>query len=184
MKRFARLRLLLRTLFCSLCLGAVAGAGLAADYPPRKPGLWETSVQTDAKGSEKMGPLVSQQCIDAASDKALREMGMGMSQGMCSKQDMRSEGGRLVVDSVCKIGNTIATTHGVISGDFSSSYRMEMTSTYNPPMMGRSGGASVIAARWLGPCKSDQKPGDVIMSNGMKMNMLEMMKNAPKAPPK
>lgn len=169
-----------------LCLGLCAtvfGACAAADYPPRKPGLWETSMQTEGKGgADRPAPHVSQQCVDAASDKALREMGMGMGKDMCSKQDMRSEGGKLVVDSVCNIGNTAVTTHGVISGDFGTAYRMEMRSSYNPPMMGRADGNSVIEARWLGPCKADQKPGDMIMPNGSKMNLLDVMKNAPKAP--
>ena len=31
-----------------------------------------------------------------------------------------------------------------------------------------------IAAKWLGPCAADQKPGDMIMSNGMKINIRNM----------
>jgi hypothetical protein len=31
-------------------------------------------------------------------------------------------------------------------------------------------------AKWLGPCAADQKPGDFIMSNGMKINVPEMEK--------
>ena len=30
-----------------------------------------------------------------------------------------------------------------------------------------------IDAIWLGPCAADQKPGDVIMSNGTKINIPE-----------
>jgi len=33
-----------------------------------------------------------------------------------------------------------------------------------------------IEAKWLGACKADQKPGDMIMGNGMKMNINEMAK--------
>jgi len=32
-------------------------------------------------------------------------------------------------------------------------------------------GAAVIQARWVGPCKADQKPGDMILPNGMKINV-------------
>jgi hypothetical protein len=32
-----------------------------------------------------------------------------------------------------------------------------------------------MEAKWIGPCKADQKPGDMVMSNGMKMNVLDMM---------
>ena len=31
-----------------------------------------------------------------------------------------------------------------------------------------------IEAKWAGPCKADQKPGDMIMSNGMKMNIRDI----------
>ena len=38
-----------------------------------------------------------------------------------------------------------------------------------------------IEAKWTGPCKSDQKPGDVIMPNGMKMNVGDLQKGMPPA---
>ena len=72
--------------------------------------------------------------------------------------------------------------HAVMSGDFNSAYRMESKSSYNPPLMGRSEGTSVVEARWVGPCKADQKPGDMVMPNGMKMNVIDMMNNRPKRP--
>jgi hypothetical protein len=51
------------------------------------------------------------------------------------------------------------------------------------------GGKMVITmeAKWLGACAADQKPGDIVMSNGMKINVPELQKSiispAP-APPK
>jgi hypothetical protein len=145
---------------------------LAIDYPARKPGLWE--IQTGDATGKGAGHTI-QQCIDAASDKALREMGQGMGKDLCSKQELRLESGKLVMDSVCKIGNTTATSHAVMSGDFSTAYRMESRSTYSPPLMGRTEGTSLMEAKWVGPCKPGQKPGDMVMSNGMKMNVLDMM---------
>jgi hypothetical protein len=154
--------------------GSAAMPALAIDYPARKPGLWE--IQTgDGTSANKAASQTIQQCIDAASDKALRDMGQGMGKDTCSKQELHHEGSKLVMDSVCKIGPTTATTHAVMSGDFSSAYRMESKSTYSPPLMGRAEGSAVMEARWVGPCKAGQKPGDMVMPNGMKMNVLEMM---------
>ena len=34
-----------------------------------------------------------------------------------------------------------------------------------------------MEAKWLGPCAADQKPGDMIMSNGRTINILEMQKH-------
>ena len=154
-----------------LCAAAAAGAA-NIDYPPRKPGLWEMSMaQAD---DPKAQPHVVQQCIDAKSDAAMREMGSGMSREACSKQDMRKEGSKIVVDSVCKMGATTLTSHSEISGDFGSSYRMESQTIYDPPLAGRAKGTAVIQAKWLGPCRAGQKPGDMVMPNGRTMNFIDM----------
>ncbi|RIX75487.1 DUF3617 domain-containing protein [Acidovorax cavernicola] len=158
----------------------LAGPALAIDYPARKPGLWEIQTGEGGATTAKAAPgQTIQQCIDAATDKAMREMGQGMGKDMCSKQDLRLEGVKLVIDSVCKIGSSTATSRAVMSGDFSSAYRVESKSTYNPPLMGRTEGTSVIDAKWVGPCKPGQKPGDMVMANGMKMNMLDAMAKMP-----
>ena len=34
----------------------------------------------------------------------------------------------------------------------------------------------MIEAKWLGACKADQKPGDIMMPGGMKMNIKDMEK--------
>ena len=31
----------------------------------------------------------------------------------------------------------------------------------------------------LGPCKADQKPGDIVMGNGMKMNINDLLRGMP-----
>lgn len=167
---------LFRAVVCGLGLCAFAIGASAADYPARKPGLWETSMQTTGKAGEKMAPVVSQQCLDAASDKALRDMGMGTSEGMCSQQALRTEGGKLVNDSVCKVGSSTVSSHTVISGDFSTAYRMDMSSKYSPPMGGLAATESVIQAKWLGPCKPGQRPGDMVMPGGLTMNFMDAMK--------
>jgi hypothetical protein len=45
----------------------------------------------------------------------------------------------------------------------------------------------MIEAKWLGACKSDQKPGDIVMPGGVKMNIMDLEKlkaMVPKQPPK
>jgi len=165
-----------------LAAGALAVPALALDFPARKPGLWEIRTGDGSGGKDAAAGHTMQQCIDAASDKALRDMGQGMGKDLCSKQELSSDGGKLVMDSVCKIGNTVATSHAVMSGEFGTAYRMESKSSYSPPLMGRAEGHSVMEAKWIGPCKADQKPGDMVMPNGMKMNVLDMAKNRPKRP--
>ena len=82
-------------------------------------------------------------------------------------------------------------THGVISGDFNSAYTVKVSSKREggPAVPGRpADGTSnmTMEAKWLGACKADQKPGDMIMSNGMKMNIRDIpnLPGIPGAAPK
>ncbi|HBF56370.1 MAG TPA: hypothetical protein DDW72_21085, partial [Afipia sp.] len=39
---------------------------------------------------------------------------------------------------------------------------------------------NVLEAKWIGACKADQKPGDILMPGGMKMNIRDMRAMRPK----
>ena len=148
---------------------ACAGTAWAAEMPTRKAGLWE--MTTSAGGhSVKM-----QQCTDAKTDQAMQARAGSAPPGDCSKRDVQKSGGTITVDSVCTIGGKTMTSHIVVTGSFDSDYTMTMTMTSQGE--GKpSGPAANLHARWLGPCAADQKPGDMIMPNGMKMNVFEMQK--------
>jgi hypothetical protein len=110
-------------------------------------------------------------------------MGAGSGARTCSKQDVQRSGNTITVDSVCDIGVGTATSHAVVSGSFDSAYTVKVTSK-------REGGPAVpnipaetnmtIEAKWLGACKPDQKPGDMVMGNGMKMNIHDIPGGMPK----
>lgn len=162
----------------TLCAAALAVA-LATppcfgdDLPKRKSGLWEIKTASLGTGKATSGAEGAsvQMCIDEKTDNAVQQQAIGMAKQSCSRQDIRRTGSQVVVDSVCKFGDTTATTHSVFTGSFESAYKVETHSTYQPPMMGMSEGSAVIEAKFLGPCKPDQRPGDMILGNGMKINM-------------
>jgi hypothetical protein len=144
------------------------GPALALDLPARKPGLWE--VKMTFEGAQ-MPVQTAQQCIDAATDKLMQEKFNG-GHDICSKQDMSRSGSTIVIDSSCKIGNMAASTHAVFEGDFDSAYTVKVSTALE-------GGVKknmTMQAKWLGACKPDQKPGDIDMPGGMKMNILDMPK--------
>jgi len=145
-----------------------AGPAAALDLPARKPGLWETKMMLE---DSKMAPPVMQHCIDAATDKLLQEK-FGVGQEACSKHDVSRSGSTIVVDSTCKFGNMASTTHAVFEGDFDSAYTVKISTTLEGSVKKN----MTMQAKWLGPCKPDQKPGDVEMPGGMKMNILDMSK--------
>jgi Protein of unknown function (DUF3617) len=158
----------------------------ALDLPARKPGLWE--IKTTFEG-RSMPAQTSQHCIDAETDKLMNAVGGDMRKEACSKQEVQKVGSTIVVDSVCKFGPITSTSHGVVSGDFNSAYTVKVTSKReggpNIPGMPAGGTSNMtINAKWLGACAADQKPGDIIMAGGRKMNirdMQNMMQNLPKA---
>jgi hypothetical protein len=91
----------------------------------------------------------------------------------CSKQEIRREGDRIVAESVCRIGESTATTLMVFSGSFDSGYRAEVRSTYAPPLLGLSEGSARVDARWIGPCPPAQRPGDMTLPNGTTINLYD-----------
>jgi hypothetical protein len=80
------------------------------------------------------------------------------------------------------MSGTTTTTRGVFTGQFDSSYKGDIKSTYEPPLHGMKESASMIEAKWVGACKPGQKPGDISMPGMPNINMNDMMKNMPKRP--
>lgn len=164
---------------------AAATAVYAAEMPKRKSGLWEMQM------TSTHGAFAMQQCIDQATDDLTRQQaesspmmpkrGGSRPKDKCSTQNVRREGNKFVMDSVCQMEDSMATTHAVVSGAFDSGYRMESKTTFDPPMRGMRESSMSIEAKWLGPCGPGQRPGDISiqgmpgMPGGMP-NIQDMMK--------
>ena len=167
---------LLVALFAGCLIGTAPAS--ARDLPQRKPGLWE--LKMSIKGLNRPGRAI-RQCIDAKTDKLMRgNFGPEAAQRTCTQRKIAPSPGGFTVDSVCTFGGATTTSHTVIAGDFNSAYTMEVTSTRHggPPIPGMANGTShmFISAKWLGPCRAGQRPGDIMMGNGMKMNILDLRK--------
>ncbi|MBI2713425.1 MAG: DUF3617 family protein [Rhizobiales bacterium] len=175
---------------CQLAIAAIgllfaAAPALALDLPTRKAGLWELKMIFEGRN---LPPTVMKHCTDAATDRLMNANFGNSNEQHCSKQDMKTSGGTITIDSVCKFGDMTTTSHAVVTGSFDSAYTMKVASTRQggPSLPGSVPGAEThmtIEAKHLGSCEAGQRPGDVIMSNGMKMNVLDMPKMGG-APPK
>ena len=138
----------------------------AQEMPARKPGLWETSMDSGRRDAQVMSL-----CVDAAVEAKARDMGAGTMGSVCSQHSAHRDGNTITSDSVCQIGSRQVTSHSVttITGD--SAYTTVMKSHFDPPMQGAGADQTMTqSAKWLGPCPADMKPGDMMM-NGMKMQM-------------
>lgn len=156
----------------------IAGESVAADAPKRKSGLWEMKTEMSGMpaGMPNRGPM--QMCIDQASDNVMQERAKEKSN--CSVMDVNRSAGKLTIHSVCKHEETTTTTDAVITGDMDSNYKNDMTIKYSPARDGMSTMKITQEARWLGPCKAGQKPGDIMMPGMPAMNpgnMQQMMKD-------
>ena len=88
----------------------------------------------------------------------------------------------IVIDSVCTFGAATTTSHAVVNGSFDRAYTVRRhldARAAGGRLPGVAPGGEThmtIAAKWLGACAAGQQPGDIIMRNGMTMNVLDMQK--------
>ena len=155
-----------------LALLQVGGAA-AVELPVRKAGLWEMKVLSGGSVPE----MTMQQCTDETTDKDMSTAMSPIAKDICSKQDIQKTATGYVTDSVCGVAGMTIKSKAEINGDFNSAYTVKSTSHTE----GGTGGAprdstTTIEAKWLGACKPDQKPGDIMMPGGMKMNIKDMQK--------
>jgi hypothetical protein len=80
-------------------------------------------------------------------------------------------------DRVCKKGDETITTHIDVTGDYNSAYTAHLTSrTQDDSSDDPPSSDLTLDAKYLGPCKAGQMPGDIIMMGGMKINLKDVMK--------
>jgi hypothetical protein len=158
-----------------------ASEARAVETPVRKAGLWEMKV---VRTGSPMPEMTMQHCTDATTD---RDMNTGIAptaKDVCSRNALQKTATGYVADSACNIAGASITSHSEISGDFNSAYSVKTTAhTENGPSAVPRDSTVTIEAKWLGACKPEQKPGDIVMPGGFKLNIkdAEMLKGrAPK----
>jgi hypothetical protein len=156
----------------------VWGTALAAplELPHQKVGLWQQSA---ARDGTPMPQGSSQICLDKEVEDKMSVFGQQMANKMCQHQKVAHNlDGSWSSDSVCTFGPGLKLSgHTVVTGNFNSKIVMTTTSTaIGAPVAAMNGKhETVITSTWLGPCKPDQRGGDMIMANGMKINMMDTL---------
>ena len=150
-------------------------SALAADAPARKPGLWDVKTTIEGQGR----PVTVQQCIDAATDQMLQSSAGPFAAPLCAGRDVTKSDNGMIIDTHCSFNGKPANAHAVVSGSFDDAYTMTVTAE---------GGAlpavkMTIEGKWRSACATGQQPGDVIMANGVKVNIPELQKRALGADP-
>jgi hypothetical protein len=170
----------------SCCLGVVLlallpalGAG-AEELPVRKAGLWELKL---LRPGTPMPETTMQHCTDETVDRQMNSL--SPVKQTCSRNDIQKTAAGYVTDSVCSVGAASVTSHSETSGDFNSAYTVKVTSHSDggPPGAARDS-TTTVEAKWLGACKHNQKPGDIVMPGGFKMNIKAAEQLRATTPPK
>jgi hypothetical protein len=158
---------------CLLLALLPAEAVGAEQLPVRKAGLWEIKM---VRTGSPMPTITMQHCTDATVDREMNGVGSAMAQQSCSKQDIRKTAKGYATDSVCNIVGRTITSHSEVTGDFNSAYTVttESQTKTEGSAAGSRNTTSTIEAKWLGACKPDQKPGDVMMPDGRKVNLIDL----------
>jgi hypothetical protein len=166
-----------------VCLGVCLGICLvtllaapearAADLPLRKAGLWEMKV---VRTGSPMPEMTMQHCTDETTDKQMSTAFSPMSKEICSKNDIQQTATGYATDSVCSVAGASMTSHSDITGDFNSAYTVKTTTHSDRGPAGLHDTTIAIEAKWLGACKPDQKPGDIVMPGGFKLNIKDAEK--------
>jgi hypothetical protein len=160
---------------------AVVTPAIAQDYPKLKAGQWETITTSSKNPGAAQNKMTM--CTDEAVQKEMMTKGEGMRREMCSKSDLRREGGKFIGDSVCKIGQGTMTSHSVMTIQGDTAYKTVVNATYDPPFMGMKESTTTIEGRNVGPCRDGLQPGDVVTPTGQKFNMKALANHPPAIPP-
>ena len=168
----------------ALAVGSVGPtAAHAVDYPTRKAGLWELTMTMAAGRTMTMS-----QCTDATTDKDMIASGNPSTQQTCARTNLQKTATGYASDSTCKFGEMTTTSHSEISGDFNAAYTVKVTSHRTGSTAGVPADTTMtMDAKWMGPCKADQRPGDMMMPGGFKMNIKDAQQtrdSLPKQPAK
>ncbi|QDL98934.1 DUF3617 domain-containing protein [Rhodopseudomonas palustris] len=158
-----------------LLLAAPATAAQAIELPTRKAGLWELKMARP--GGDPGSDITILHCTDEATDKRMTKSLQPMASETCSKQETQKTAAGYVTDAVCDVAGMSTTSHSEVTGDFNSAYTVKVTSHTDKPLPGLpKDGSMTLEAKWLGPCKDGQKPGDIVMPGGLKMNIADIEK--------
>lgn len=162
-----------------LCGTSAAWAQSDGRIPPRKAGLWETSMEMPAGArSGAAGAMSFQQCVDSSTDEAAQRRQFSSEPGArCTTSNVRTGGGGYEADYQCDTDGSKVSGHVKMSGDLSSRYTL--TNTMRREQAGGGGAVErtvTIVAQHKGACPADMKPGDSRMAGmpGMPAGMPPM----------
>lgn len=159
-------------------LRAVAsGKQGAVKLPLRKAGLWEVIIQAhtpDGLGSARQPAVTVRQCTRADVD-AVVLLSILPGQENCAHPKIArigDKGSGRVVTTACRVHDNQVRGRMELRGDLQSVYagRYSVEFAQTPQ---QNVGPVGFQGRWLGSCAAGQKPGDMVLPNGITVNVVD-----------
>ena len=163
-----------RKLVLGLLGSLLTATALADELPQVRAGLWEIR---SGDGGRASGAV--QQCIDDPTFREMLQTGQRLMGSACSPLAIRRTGDRYVASIRCLLGPATMESIAELTGDFQTNYQSVTRTSFTPPLMGQGGSTEVSRGRYLGACAPGMKPGDAILPDGRRVNVLAQMQQMP-----
>lgn len=154
-----------------------------ASLPARKAGLWEVTVQAHAPrgmGGMRQPPQTVRQCTDARAERVML-LSILPGQENCSRFTVvkRKQQAGHDIAGTCRVHDQRVAISVQLRGDLQSIYSGTYRVEYPGAPMGNTGPVD-FQGRWLGSCGPGQRPGDMTLPNGIKVNVVDDIGRAEK----
>jgi hypothetical protein len=157
----------------SVLLAGAAPALHASSDLIRKPGLWEVNL--------RQGPTITAlvvRVLQCTTRETEPDMLLSILPGQenCQPRRVKSSKDQLQIRTRCKIDgqrgvdsvlNVKGDRNSAYTGDFTVHYAQAIT-----PDPGKRDSSTTFDAKWLGNCRPGMKPGDMVLSNGVTVNVI------------
>lgn len=151
------------------CMGSAADA-----LPQRESGFWEVTV-VDPESSSRSKPVLIRECTSTEVDAQLL-LGVAPAQENCDPPVVRTLDAGWTVETMCRVHGHKLDTAFAFEGDFVTSYTGRYESQNLDGCAGHSAECPKVRSfegRRLGACPAGMGPGDVLLPNGLKVNVLD-----------
>ncbi len=154
--------------FC-IALSTTAGV-LAAPATLRAPGLWEVLLTNDGMGQHQ--PIRLLQCTTATAEPEML-LAVVPGQENCQPPRVSASASRLSIETTCAVHGRPNKSKTMVNGDrlqsYSGTFRVDWSATRDGPASSSSGR---FDGRRTGDCPAGSKVGDMVLSNGVTVNVL------------
>ncbi|WP_460480062.1 DUF3617 domain-containing protein [Comamonas humi] len=154
---------------CALAAWALSCAA-AQPMPARKPGLWEVAIAGGQGAASR--PVTVQQCTDRASDAQVL-LSIVPGQEHCDAPTVHRQGRRYRIENQCAVHGRRLNLQMELSGDLGARYEGSYEVLPERTAGGPPAEARRFEARWLGECRAGMQPGDMVLPNGITVQVLK-----------